>query len=280
MLTTALFALAVFVSGPGSSVPLSCCDPMAVFATDPAFIAAHPAPRPLRFAPKEGKQVSFHIFGGPDAGGFLVPPRTDHSPAIVMVHEWWGLNDYIRREAERLHDELGYAVLAIDLYDGKIASTPQEAGKLMGAVKPERATAIVTAAMSGLRGGTFGRAYDRIGTIGWCFGGGWSDRAAIAGGNSVKACVMYYGMPDTDPVDLQRLQAPVLMMWAKKDAWINKSVVDGFKTAMATNHKSLVVLPFDAGHGFANPSNPIYDKISAAKAWAATISFYKRNLGE
>ncbi|AIE85290.1 Dienelactone hydrolase family [Fimbriimonas ginsengisoli Gsoil 348] len=253
---------------------------MSSFAADPAFVAAHLAPLPMRFAARAGKNVSFRTSDGKTALGFYVPPARKGAPGIVMVHEWWGLNDYIRREAERLHDELGYGVLAVDLYEGKVATTPQEAGKLMQAVRPDRAKAIVHGAVNALKDGELGNRFAKVGSIGWCFGGGWSLQAAIQGGPAVKACVMYYGMPDTDPADLKRLKAPVLLVWATRDGWINKGVVDGFKTAMANAKKPLTVLPFDADHGFANPSNPKYDKVSGDKAWQATISFYKTHLGK
>lgn len=274
MVMSALFLLAL--SGPKVK---SCCDPMAAFVADPEFVAAHPAPLPLRFAPQAGKDVSFKAADGTKAHGFYVPPKTPKSPAIVMVHEWWGLNDYVKQQAERLHDELGYAVLAVDMYDGKVAKSPQEAGALMQGVDTKRATAIVKGAMVDLQRGDLGTKVRRIGTIGWCFGGGWSHQAAIQGGPAVKACVMYYGMPDTNQADLRQLKAPVLMVWATQDKWINKTVVDGFKTAMAKAKKPLTVLPYDVDHGFANPSNPKHNEADTQQAWAKTIAFYRKNLG-
>jgi carboxymethylenebutenolidase len=257
----------------------SCCDPMAVFLKDPAFAAAHASPLPLRFAAAGGKTVHFKAADGTEASGYWVAPSTPNAPAIVMIHEWWGLNPYIKREAEQLHNKLGYAVLAVDLYDGKIASTAQEAGQYMKGVDSNHLTSILSSAMAGLKKGSFGHKFNRVGTIGWCFGGGWSHRAAIAGGSLVKACVMFYGMPDTDAADLKRLKAPVLMVWAKKDQWINADVVDGFKTAMSSSGKSLRVLPYEAGHGFANPSNPVYDKTARDAAFSETYAFFRKHLG-
>ena len=96
MVTTLLLAFAHV-----RQEPASCCDPMAGLAADPAFVAMHEPPLPLKFAPAAGKSVRFATADGSTAGGFYVPPKTPRSPGIVMVHEWWGLNDYIRREAER-----------------------------------------------------------------------------------------------------------------------------------------------------------------------------------
>lgn len=257
----------------------SCCDPMAAFASDPEFLAAHPAPAPLRFAPQEGSMLPFKTTDRRIVNGFYVPPKTSKSPVVIMVHEWWGLNDYIKREAEWLHDKTGYAVLAIDLYDGKVATNAQDAGKFMQSVDTAKATAVVRGAVRSLKAGAFGRSFDRIGTIGWCFGGGWSHRAAIAGGPLAKACVMFYGMPDTDPADLKYLACPVLMIWARRDKWINADVVAGFKSAMSAAHRQLTVLAYDADHGFANPSNPVYNKTAADSAFDHALAFLHENLG-
>lgn len=270
------FALALLAARQD---PASCCDPMSPFAADPAFVAAHKAPLPLRFAPSTGKEVTFDATDAKPAGGFYVAPKKPGAPAIVVIHEWWGLNDYVRREAETLNDRTGYGVLAIDLYDGKVAKTPEEAGKLMQGVQPNRASAIVSGAIKTLKAGKLGDKFAKLGTLGWCFGGGWSHQTAIEGGDSVKACVMYYGMPDTKPEDLARLKAPVLMVWATKDKWINEKVVTDFKSAMAKAKKPLTVLAYPDDHGFANPSNPNHDKANADKAMAQTLAFFKKNLG-
>src|SRR3954470_16848870 len=107
----------LFVAASSGDRGANCCDPMSPFVADPAFVAAHEPPLPLRFAPTVGKNVRFSTPDGKTAGGFYVPPKHKGAPGIVMAHEWWGLNDYIRRNAERLHDELGYGVLAVDLYE-------------------------------------------------------------------------------------------------------------------------------------------------------------------
>ena len=274
-MVTSLF-LALVVSQSGRQI---CCDPMAAFVKDPAFVAVHQSPQALRFAPKEGGNVRFRASDGRLAGGFFVPTQRSNGPVILMVHEWWGLNDYIRREAEWYHEKLGCAVLALDLYDGKVAPTPADAGKLMQSVQPARSLAIINGAIESLKTGAFGHRFQTAGTIGWCFGGGWSHRTAIQGGPFVKACVMYYGMPDTESADLQKLRCPVLMIWAKRDQWINQKVVDGFKDAMSAAKRSLTVLSYDAGHGFANPSNPIYNQKAGDDAGIHTLEFFRRHLG-
>ncbi len=251
----------------------SCCDPMAAFVADPKFALAHAAPEPLAWQATTGKDVTFAAKEGEPARGFYVPGK---GAGIVMCPEYWGLNDYIKREAEKLHAETGYGVLAVDLYDGKIATDAQTAGQYMKDADPKRDTAIVGGAVFALRNGGLGARYMKLGTIGWCFGGGWSLNAAIAGGSAVKAAVAYYGMP---PKDVTPIKAPVLFVWATQDGWINKDIVDGFKANMAAQKKPLKVLPYDAVHAFANPSNPKYDAADAQDAGAKALAFLKSKLG-
>ena len=252
----------------------ACCAPsMAAFADDPAFLAAHATPLALAFKPTTGKAVTFPAKDGTPARGFYVPGK---GAAVVMCPEYWGLNDYIRREAESLHAKTGYGVLAVDLYDGKVATDPKTAGKYMQEADPKRDTAIVAGAVGALQKGALGMKYAKLGTIGWCFGGGWSLNTAIAGGSAVKASVAYYGMP---PQDVMPIKAPVLFVWAEQDGWINKDVVEGFKGRMAAAGKPLTVLSYDAVHAFANPSNPKYDAAAAKDANAKTLAFLKSKLG-
>lgn len=246
---------------------------MNAFVADPAFVAKHPAPLPFAFEPENGKAVTFPAKDGTSAKGYYVPGK---KAGIIMVHEWWGLNDYIKREAERLHDATGYGVLAVDLYDGKVATDAKEAGEYMQNADPKRDTAIVSGAIAALKTGALGNKFTKLGTIGWCFGGGWSLNAAMVGGSSVKAAVAFYGMP---PADVSALKAPVLFVWAKQDNWINAKVVSDFQSRMKASNKPLTVLSYDADHAFANPSNPKYKKADAEDAMAKTLAFYKKHLG-
>ncbi|RYG22306.1 dienelactone hydrolase family protein, partial [bacterium] len=217
--------------------------------------------------------VTFPAKDGTSARGFYVPGK---KAAIVMCHEYWGLNDYIRREAERLNAATGYGVLAVDLYDGKVAKDPQTAAQYMKEADPKRDLAIVQGAVGALRVGALGTKYPKLGTIGWCFGGGWSLNTAAAGGSTVKAAVAYYGMP---PEDVTPIKAPVLFVWATKDGWINEKVVSEFKAKMKAQKKPLTVLSYDADHAFANPSNPRYDATDAKNAWTKSVAFLKKGLG-
>lgn len=276
MLLSALIVAAA-AQGQGSS----CCDPagMSQFLDRPSFAAMHLSPLPFKFEPKDGKMVTFKGSDGKDASGYFVPAKPGNRSALLVFHEWWGLNDYIKQEAEKLHDELGSAVLAVDLYDGKVATEAKEAQSLMGAAEANQArtSAISGGGLAALTGGSLAKA-SRVGTIGWCFGGGQSFWAAVNSGSAVQACVIYYGMPSTDPAVLAKLKAPVLMIWGTKDDFINKNVVDGFKAAMAKAHKSLQTVSYNAVHAFANPSNPKYSKQDAADAHRRTLAFLSPKL--
>ncbi len=256
-----------------------CCASMKDFTKDPAFRAEHLSPENIDFVPQHGKMAKVKVPGGAEANLFIVPPKEGGKAAVVMIHEWWGLNDHIKREAERLHAATGYGVLAVDMYDGKVATTSDQAGEFVRAVNDERAHGILKATLDAAKNGNvLGGAMSKIGTIGYCFGGGWSFQAALKNGPMVDACVVYYGMPETDPAKLGGLTAPVLGIFGKQDARLGPELVGTFAKAMATATKPLDIRMYDAPHAFANPSNPKYDKVSADKAWHETLAFFGRYL--
>lgn len=262
-----------------SQTPASCCTPngMALFAGDPSFVASHLEPKPFNYAPVAGgHMVSFKDSAGKAAEGFFVPANKGVNAAVVLVHEWWGLNGYMTQHAEQIHNDLGVAVLAIDLYEGKSTSDRNEAGKLMGSVDNARAKAICAGAVDALYSGELGLKHPKIGSVGYCFGGGWSFWVAAAGGDKVEACVIYYGSPDFSGIP--SLKAPVLLIHPKEDKWINDDLISKFNKAMEADHKKLTVLNYDADHAFANPSNPGYKKKEAADAWSHAAALFRKQL--
>lgn len=196
-------------------------------------------------------------------------------PAVVVIHEWWGLNDHIRHWTDRLAED-GYAALAVDLYGGQVATDPDGAMALMKAVDEPTAAAILAAAHAFLAQDPR-IAADRQGVIGWCFGGGWSLRDAIAN-PELDAAVIYYGHPVTDPAALERIRAPLLGVFANRDQSIPPDVVDGFDEALATAGKSIELHRYDAVHAFANPSSANYDQAAAADAWQHVRTFLAAKL--
>lgn len=253
----------------------NCCG-MEAFLTDSKFVAIHGKPVARKFQAQVGKKVTYRDTAGHETKGFYVPPKTGAKAALVMIHEWWGLNQNIEAEAERIHGLTGYAVLAVDLYEGKVATTPEDAGRFMREVNADRAKAIVKAAVGALKKGDFGFRAAKIGTVGFCFGGGWSFQTAVQGGPQVNACAIFYGMPDNSAIPT--ISAPVIFIHPKRDQWITDSVVSTFVAEMRKNGKAVEAYHYDADHAFANPSQQAYNKQAAAAAWAKTLAFFKRNL--
>jgi carboxymethylenebutenolidase len=196
-------------------------------------------------------------------------------PAVVVIHEWWGLNDHVRHWTDRLAAD-GYAALAIDLYDGKTADDAGEANELVKRVDPVRAQEILTAAHRFLREDPRIAAKHR-GVIGWCFGGGWALRHAIATPD-LDAAVMYYGSLVMDEAELAKIGAPLLGVFGDRDKSLPPQAVDEFVAAVQRAGKSIELHRYDAEHAFANPSGARYDSASAADAWTHVRAFFAEHL--
>lgn len=258
---------------------ISCCskagstETFAMLASNEKFVSAHEAPLPFNYISSNGHLITFKTSDGNDGRAFEIKASKPTNKYVLMVHEWWGLNDYIKQEAEKLYSELGDVnVIAIDLYDGKIATVADSASKYMQATKTERATALINGVYSYMGKDV------KIATIGWCFGGGWSLQSAILAGNKASACIMYYGMPETDMSKLKKLNADVLGIFAAKDKWITKDIVNTFEKDMKTAGKKITIKFFDADHAFANPSNPHFNKEFADEAHKMVLAFFKTHL--
>jgi carboxymethylenebutenolidase len=257
---------------------MSCCaasatESFAQLASSKEFVLSHPLPLPFTFTSENGNAITFKAPDGTDAYGWEIKAKQPTNNYLFVIHEYWGLNDYIKKESEILWNDLGNVnVIALDLYDKKIATTREDAGKFMQAVTTERASAIINGAIN------YAGANAKIYTIGWCFGGGWSLQATLLAGKQAYGCVMYYGMPEKDADKLKTLHADVLGLFANKDQWINPKVVDDFVADMKKADKKLIVKRYDANHAFANPSNPAFDKDAKADAYQTTLSFLKARI--
>jgi carboxymethylenebutenolidase len=252
----------------------SSTDKFAMFASNKDFNKEHQKPRVyVHISEEGGKMISFKTPDGPDANAYFIPAKSKTNNWIFVFQEWWGLNDNIKRQSEQLYKDLGNVnILALDMYDGKVASEREAAAKYMQEFKQERGDAIVKGAME------FVGKNAKIGTIGWCFGGGQSLLASITAGKQAAGCVIYYGMP-TDNMDaLKSLNADVLGIFAGKDRYITADVVKKFEENMKTAGKSLVTKSYDAEHGFANPSNPIFNKEATDDAYKLTLDFFKARM--
>lgn len=196
--------------------------------------------------------------------------------AVLVIHEWWGLNDHIRHWTDRLAAD-GYAALAVDLYGGETADTPERAMELMRRVDPAAALEALRRAARFLDEDPRVRAPRRA-VIGWCFGGGWALEAALSI-EGWDAVVMYYGRPVTDPERLRSLDAPLLGIFGNEDDSIPPARVDEFEAALRDAGVTHRILRFDAPHAFANPSGDRYDQEAAGRAWEAVRAFLREHLG-
>jgi carboxymethylenebutenolidase len=211
--------------------------------------------------------------------GYLAMPgdAAEPLPGIIVIHEWWGLNDNIKAMTRRLAGE-GYVALAVDLYGGASATTPEEAQALMAKLMAEPG-----AARNNLR-----QAYDylekyalapRIGSIGWCLGGGWSLQTAFSYPDALDAMVMYYGQVTNDREQLAKLNVPLLGFFGAEDKSIPVREVQDFRSTLFELGKNAEILVVaGADHAFANPSGGNYNEQAATEAWDKTLAFLRRNL--
>lgn len=197
-------------------------------------------------------------------------------PAIIVIHEWWGLNDNVRAMADRLAGE-GYMVLAVDLYGGKTADSPADARALMLEVveDPGLANENIRAAYEFL---TVAGA-PRIGSLGWCFGGGWSLNTAQLFPDELDAAVIYYGQVTGDEDRLRPISAPILGLFGADDTGITVESVEVFRASLERLRKEhdIHIYP-GVGHAFANPTGTNYNAEAATDAWARTLEFLGRHL--
>jgi len=244
----------------------------AELSEEEGFAEKHDEPRKIEQA-QLGKMQKITVEGGEDANAYVIKNPKPTNKTLFVIHEWWGLNEHIKTEAEKWFEKLGNVnVMALDLYDGQVAETRENAQKYMQSAKEERILKIIDAAIATLDEGA------EVATIGWCFGGGWSLRTALQAGDLTKACVVYYGMPVDDVEQLEKLQSDVLFIYGEKDQWINREVAEQFEANMEKAGKALEVLAFDADHAFANPSSERYVEDAAQEANARALEYLQERL--
>ena len=223
------------------------------------------------------KTVSYKSGEDNVTGVLYAPDGKGPFPGIVVIHEWWGLNDWVKEQASKLADQ-GYVTLAVDLYRGKVATTPDEAHEIMRGVPEDRAQRDLHAAVEFLKAQTNVNK-DRIGAIGWCMGGGYALDVALLD-PSLRADVINYGHLATDPASIEKIHAAVLGIFGGQDKGISVDDVKKFEQALKQqgNKVEIVVYP-DAGHAFENPNNKTgYRPDDAADAWKRTVNFLASTL--
>ncbi len=273
LLAMTFIGLNVFAQTDPTICHTSSTEKFAMFASNKKFNSMHLEPLSYTHISDAGGKMIKIKTDGAEANAYLIEAKSKTNYWIFVFQEWWGLNDNIKREAENLYKDLGNVnVLALDMYDGKLATTRDDAGKFMGEFKQDRGDAIVKGALA------YVGASAKIGTIGWCFGGGQSMQAALNAGKQAAACVIYYGMPEENLDRLKALNCDVLDIFATQDQWINKDVTSKFEKNMAAAGKKLTVKPYDADHAFANPSNAKHNKEATADAYKNSVDFFKARL--
>ena len=246
-----------------AAAPVAVGSLAAVLANPDAARAAASSLETVTIATASGREVSA-AWGAPAAAP---------APSVVLIHEWWGLNDCIKSVAADFVAR-GYGALAIDLYGGKVATTPDEAKTYMQAMQNEEAKETCGAWIDWLRGREDGSG--AVGTVGWCFGGGWSLNASLV--RPVQATVIYYGNVERTPGELEPLAGPVQGHFGLQDARINEEMVSGFEQALEEAGKAHEIYWYDADHAFANPTGARYDEADAALAWERTTAFLDAHL--
>ena len=224
------------------------------------------------------EEVTYGEVGGNPVRGYLARPKaaTGALPGLIVIHEWWGVNDNIRAMTRRLAGE-GYLALAVDLYGGAAADNPDAAMKLVQGTMANRGPAeenVKRAAAYLERNGA-----TKLGSIGWCFGGGWSLQTALLMPDQIDAAVIYYGRVETDKEKLGKLKAPVLGLFGEKDGAIPVDGVRAFEKALGELGKPAEIHVYPgADHAFANSSGGNYNASAATDAWAKTTAFFNQHL--
>ena len=289
-LSSILSALAMTVvlatAACAQSSPSATAAPADDATTAMAHEHAHDSPTPSPAVGREGggeevvtRSVEYATVGGKPVTGALAQPKgwKKGGPAIILVHEWWGLNDNIRDLARQFASH-GYTALAVDLYGGKSATDSKGAQELM-----KQAMASRPAAEDNLK-----QAYaylrdkegaGKVGVVGWCFGGGWSLQTGLLLPDDIDAVVMYYGFPESDKTKLAKLKAPLLGLFGAEDGSIKVDMVRQFEATLKELGKNASIHVFPgAGHAFANASGGNYVKAAADEAWKLTLDFFAKHL--
>ena len=221
----------------------------------------------------EIETIDVSYFG--NSNGYLAKPTRDGQyPGVVMIHEWWGLTDNIKQMAEKLASH-GYVVLAVDLYEGQVGTTADEARQLRSSFEQFQLTENMNSAVSYLEEQ---HSPSSLGSIGWCFGGAQSLNLALNNDN-MDATVIYYGQLLTDTEELSKINWPVLGIFAELDNGIPPETVNEFEMSLdeVGIENDITIYP-GVNHAFANPSGDRYAPDESKDAWQKTLSFFDQNL--
>lgn len=217
--------------------------------------------------------ISFAANDG-TSGGYLAEPGSGTGPGVVVIQEWWGLNDHVKAVADRFAAQ-GFLALAPDLYHGTVTKSPDEAGKLLMAMNIAEAEKDLRGAVRELRR----RTGKPVGTVGFCMGGALSLFAACVNGADVGACVIYYGGHPKVTYDFDNLRAPVLGHWAEDDAWANANIPI-IRDALQKRGRACEFHTYPGTkHAFFNDARPeVYVREAAELSFERTLAFFRAHL--
>jgi carboxymethylenebutenolidase len=229
------------------------------------------------YATIEGQPVTGYLSRPAAVEGSGSPGSSGSLPAVIVIHEWWGLNDNIRSMADQLAGE-GYLALAVDLYRGQVAEEPEAARAIMQSAMENRALVEenLRQAIAYLHESNPDAP---IGVVGWCFGGGWSLQTALLAPDQIAAAVIYYGRVVTEPEQLATLDMPILGHFGGADEGIPLEGVRQFESTLQDLGKPVEIHVYEgAGHAFANPSGHNYQAEAAETSWTRTLAFLHNHL--
>jgi len=239
-------------------------------AATPAFASMHPNVKKASQEALLGSMIQFKTSDGLVANGYFIPSKKKSKKWLIVIQEWWGLNENIKQESDKYSKDLqDMNILAVDMYDGKVAATADSAAKIMRSVDMNRLANIIRGAI------TLAGDKASIYTVGWCFGGMWSLQSAILAGSQAKGTVMFYGRPENNLEKLKSIQCDVIGFFGNLDRSPAPAMVTEFENNMKAAGKNLVTHKYEAGHGFANPSNPSFNAAAAADSYSKAIAFLK-----
>jgi carboxymethylenebutenolidase len=239
-------------------------------AATPAFANMHPDVKQSSKEPLLGSMIQYKTSDGLVANGYFIPSKKKSKKWLIVIQEWWGLNENIKHEADKYSKDLqDMNILAVDMYDGKVAATADSAAKIMRSVDMDRLANIIRGAI------TLAGDKASIYTVGWCFGGMWSLQTAILAGSQAKGTVMFYGRPESNLEKLKSIQCDVIGFFGNLDRSPAPAMVTEFENNMKAVGKNLVTHKYEAGHGFANPSNPSFNADAASDSYSKAIAFLK-----
>jgi carboxymethylenebutenolidase len=221
-----------------------------------------------------GEMIQFKRPDGKTCAGYLATPKEGSSaPGIVVIQEWWGLNDQIKKTADRFA-EAGYRALVPDLYRGKVATAADEANHLMANLNfPDAATQDIRGAVQHLK-----QSSKKVAVGGFCLGGALTLLSAVRA-PEMDAGACFYGIPPLDAAELKKISIPLICHFANTDDWCTPAKVNELEAALQQSKSQFEFYRYDAHHAFMNEARPqVYDSASARTAWKRTLAFLKKTL--